>query len=474
MISLLSFRAIDDLDTFCQIKAGEVFFSQKKFLTTEYFSYLHLGQQVANPGWLAQVLFYFIYQLGTWSALRWFHNIIFVLPFLIAAISLPSQEKDQAFSPSLVSITAGVMLGFLTSLSSSNLRPQDFALLGFSLMIYIIRSERLTLAKVLTCVTVAIFWQNCHPSIILGVLAALLTVIEQWLERKLFWRKNTSWGLVLVFLLSVSQFATPEGWHINSTAGANLSISRNLLHISEWQPPWDPSVINAMYPYWLALFITGLCLIASPGSRTRHLIFILPFTTLTFYAARFAPFWAIAMIPIWISFFEQLKPLWFASSPSALKASANLCLGVIILGTLLMVSSIFLSPSSKEILHAKIPLTAIEFLKEKVPSGRIYNYREWGGALIFYGYPQWQVAIDGRLYLYSEQEWKEHYQAALGLLNLDELVSKHQPQAFFIHKGFQKGLVNQLDLSPAWEKAFSQDQCLIYLPRNPPQEVISK
>ncbi len=484
MLSLMGFRAIDDSDIFWQLKIGQLFLNQGKFVTTEHFSYLHFGQHSANPYWLAQVLFCLIYQLGGWSALRWFHNIIFVLPFLIAAASPSSGEKTFGPTPALFSITAAVMLGFLSSLGGGNLRPQEFALLSFSLSMYILRSEQLTLVKVLMCAVLGVIWQNCHPSIILGVLAALLTVIQQLLERKHFWRQNTFWGLVLVLFLSAAQFAGPEGWRIIATARANLNISRYVLHIWEWQPPWDISAIKYIYLYWLALLITVLSISRiNPGMfalgkdslvkfiGANNLVFIIPYTALTLYAARFAPFWAIVMIPFWISFFEQLRPRWLVSSPSSSKASANLCIRVTAASISLILFSVIFSPSSEKILQAGIPLSAIEFLKKKVPAGRIYNDRDWGGALMFYGYPQWQVTIDGRLYLYSEQEWREYYQAALGQLDLEELVNKHQPQAFFVHKGFHEGLVRLLDHSPAWEEAFSQDQCVIFLPRNPPKQL---
>jgi hypothetical protein len=109
-------------------------------------------------------------------------------------------------------------------------------------------------------------------------------------------------------------------------------------------------------------------------------------------------------------------------------------------------------------------MQGISYLKSVLVHGRIYNYREYGGPLIFAGYPDWQVGLDGRLYLYDKAVWRDYNNAALGKVPLQELVARHQPDAFFLHPRFHKQLIEMLRRSQAWCKFYSDAQCIIFLP----------
>jgi hypothetical protein len=105
-------------------------------------------------------------------------------------------------------------------------------------------------------------------------------------------------------------------------------------------------------------------------------------------------------------------------------------------------------------------------LRAWLPAGRVYNYREWGGPLILEGTPDWQIAIDGRLYLFpDEEEWREYNDAALGRVPLDELVRRHQPDAFFLRPTFHAGLVERLRAAPDWRAVYQDDVSVIFIRR---------
>jgi hypothetical protein len=135
---------------------------------------------------------------------------------------------------------------------------------------------------------------------------------------------------------------------------------------------------------------------------------------------------------------------------------------VLLILVLLIVLAIPALPTST-VLHSGLPLEGMTRLKTALPSGRIYNYRQWGGPLIWTGYPQWQVAIDGRLYLYSEKEWEGYNKAALGKVPLRELVEEHKPDAFFLRPSFHQKLMTLLKQSPAWRELYTDKKCSIFL-----------
>jgi hypothetical protein len=111
-----------------------------------------------------------------------------------------------------------------------------------------------------------------------------------------------------------------------------------------------------------------------------------------------------------------------------------------------------------------IPAQGIAILKSVLARGRIYNYPVWGGPLIFAGYPQWQVIVDGRLYLYEKAFWIDYFNSAQGKIPLQELVTRHRPDAFFLHPKFHQQLIEMLRQSQAWCKLYGDAQCSIFLP----------
>jgi hypothetical protein len=71
---------------------------------------------------------------------------------------------------------------------------------------------------------------------------------------------------------------------------------------------------------------------------------------------------------------------------------------------LLGVAVIFPGP----LLPSASPLATFQAVKAEFPTASIFNYREFGGQLEYVGYPGWTAYIDGRLYLYPKEIWKQY------------------------------------------------------------------
>jgi hypothetical protein len=99
-----------------------------------------------------------------------------------------------------------------------------------------------------------------------------------------------------------------------------------------------------------------------------------------------------------------------------------------------------------------IPEAGRKALARELPAGRIYNFQPYGGPLSYWSRGRWQVLMDGRMYVYSDAEWKEYYAAAAGHVSVDELVDRHSPDAFFVHPYVQKGLIERLRAHPQWQE----------------------
>jgi hypothetical protein len=188
----------------------------------------------------------------------------------------------------------------------------------------------------------------------------------------------------------------------------------------------------------------------------------LVFTVLGLTAARMALFWSLALVPVWARWIDQALPAdLFRPREDATRPPAWLW-PTVIGAEIVVVLLLFVRGP---VFDREIPLAGLAELKKVLPAGRIYNYREWGGPLILAGQPEWQVAIDGRLYLYTIDTWNEYNRAAGGQVPLKELVATHQPDAFFLRPDFDAGLVKLLRESKEWREVYAAEFCIIFIRR---------
>ena len=199
-------------------------------------------------------------------------------------------------------------IAFLTMLSNVDLRPQSLALISFAALLAVARSDRSFKTKLIIVAPLLVAWQNMHPSVAVGALALAGLAASDFLESRRTWAGT--WQLLFLTLLAVgAQFSTPLQTGVISVSRNNLRISRDVLHLAEWGPPWDPKVVAAVSPYWIALAGS----LAAIVWLHRHLSprtapFFLVMTGLSLYAARFIIFWAVALVPFWAQVVERLLP----------------------------------------------------------------------------------------------------------------------------------------------------------------------
>ncbi len=458
---LIQLRQIHDVDLFWQLKCGQLILDSGRLGAVDTFSYTHLGEQVPSIYWLSQLIYAALFRSGSWRALLVLHSVLFAGAFGVVGLV----ARKQGAGP--FSVCLAMALGFLTGFSNGDLRPQSFGLFCFSILLLLVSSELSWPRKLLLAGLVLVFWQNCHPSVPVGVVALGGLATACWIDWLRAADQRKPWGISLLLVMAVfSQFATPDGARILETNRANLRVAREWLQESEWQPPWSGQLeLPLVLPFWIALIITlALLLALCKRVRLRDWLTIAALTPLALYATRFALFWGFAMVPIWANWVEMMKPrtmfAWGDASCSKWTSGAVLLAGACLA---------FLLPPALQgsMFDSRIPLEGVRRLKSALPgAGRIYNYRQWSGPLILEGNPEWKVAIDGRLYVYKRlDEWNSYYGASSGQVPLEELVRLNRPDAFFLHPGSQRPLVEALRRSHEWSLVYQDDNCIVFLKR---------
>ena len=463
LVFLIQLKPIYDVDIFWQVKLGQLMIAAGGLVEKDVFTYTHPGASIPTLGWLAQITYAWLYDLGGWSAVQKLHATLFGAAFTIAGLTA-SRLTNREHGPDTFSLIIGLYLGVLAGLGNMDVRPQSFALLGFAATLYLVQLGPFTVLGLVRIGLIAILWQNTHPSLSLGILAVGALATGEWLTR---WR-NPDYPAPLFLtmttgILALAQLATPMGWQIFEVSGINLHVARDILRISEWQPPWDESVRSAMSGFFLAGGVTLVLLVA----RGRHLrpsmwLLLLAMTGLTLYAARFALFWGIALIPLWVKGVESLRPahrfIW-TDLPWSLRT-----LRLAGLGGLAAVYALPTFIQGQPQFHFALT-DCLQALETVVSGGRIYNFREWGGPLIFAGHPRWQVTIDGRLYLFPDQDWRDYVEVAHGRVELDDIMARYSPEAFVLHPDFHAPLIRMLEASGQYQLLYNDQLCVAYIDR---------
>lgn len=457
---LVGFRPIDDLDLFTQMKFGQLSLEHFALITSEPFTNWSQTTVLWNPGWLAQIIFASLYKLGSWELLKFVANILLVLALVLPAYRSNLKEGGR----SIFGACLAALIAFLVSGSNTSVRPQIISFFCFSIVELLVGSSLRTSKKILLVLIVSVFWQNCHTSLSIAavLISCLITgqILKSFLGKTQ--SKNNLFELFLVLaIVLASQFLTPLGFDAIAVSKANLLVSK-WLGISEWMPPWHSSLRSAMLPFNVAFCISLILIIRywRQFDFTDCIKFI-AFSSLTLYSSRFAVYWAIIMIPIWAQSIDIIKGSRYFNWDENNSVSPLKSLLIGFLALFLTIKLYFFSTLSP--FDRKIPLACVKNLKELVPSGNIFNYREWAGPLVFFGSPNWRVHIDGRLYLYDLEYWNEYNRIALGEVPISGIIDKYKINAFFLLKSFHKAMIQRMQNIDGLKPSYEDSECIIFL-----------
>ena len=446
-------RPIDDLDLLTQIRLGQLLLSQG-MPPIEPLSYTLTGTPFIPLGWLAQGAFAWLYNTAGFDGIRLVRGIAYAGALLLT-LTAPLGKT----TPGLKGQLFGLAFGALAIASSANARPQVIAALCFALIFRLLVSSRPFLLRLLWTIVIAIIWQNAHPSLATAVaLGALLTVASaaEWgrPRGRIFHER-----LVLTGVLGCCQIFTPLGNTIFDVAKMNLIISTRHVFASEWFPAWMNQPFGALLPFWFLLAVSVMIIpVYRANVRLQHLLLALPITAAALFFSRFVLHWGLLLAPIWAAWLGAHYPR--REAPAARGASALCALALVGLPIL----AVDLTPT----LPAEhLPTETIQQLSTALPSGRIFNHRDFAGALHLFGSHGWTLAVDGRLYLYPPAFWQEYSRISAGKVSLDEVITLHRPDGFVLQLPEQKGLHDLLAQSPLWQRLTAGPTNSIFV-RTPP------
>jgi hypothetical protein len=448
MLFALLQRPILDVDIFWQLRLGEMILRNGGPIKTEPFAATHLGEALAPVAWLAQAVFAAVRQLGGWTGLRIFDASIWLGGFCVLAAVC----RRRGAAP--LALLLALAVAFCLALPAASIRPQSFAVLGFGLLLALLRMQWSPAKTLLSAVPLFVLWQNLHPSVTVAAIALAATASVAWVRYFAHRRPSPPWLLsALTGLAALSVFATPAGFSILRTSAENAraSIAGGA---SEWLPIWSP--INHQF-VWAVIAtgaIAGWLLVRNPHRIDwEELAPAAALLIMTLTAYRFVLFWSLALVPVFARLGSEPEPRrrksWSALviAPAALAAAVALAL---------LVRPTHFAPS--------LPLAGINKLRETGVRGTVFDDPPLGGPLIDAGYPDWVVAYDGRYYRYSPEEWRRYRAMIRGLIGPEELDRIYHPAAYVLAPGWNDALITALrgDRN-SWREVYADGACVVFV-----------
>jgi hypothetical protein len=455
-MTLLELRPISDVDLFWQVKLGQLMLERHALIHHDPFTFTALDQRVAPIEWLAQLVYALLHALGSFRLVQAFDSLLFCAGLVAAALSV---RKEQA---SLLATGAAMVLACVVLIPHSSVRPQNFGVFALGLGLLLLERVKRPLLALAGGLPLLLLWQNAHPSVGIAACAFGSVALGRWWDFRR--TQRAPWvPSALTLMAAGSVFAVPASLEQIAAALRVAKLAREL-RISEALPPWSPAVLGAMQTGWLALALSVL-LLSSIRSRARadDVALFATMTAMFLFSARLALFWAVAMVPVWARWLELAWPMRSFSLFSERKFRANLALPALLAGVVL--AGIAAPRLRRQVFAPDMPFEAAQRLKSVLAHGNVYDYREWGGVLIWYGFPNWKVAIDGRLYPFSDAEWRRYNRAADGKTSLAEIVSQQSVDAFFLHPRFHRKLIPILTADPGWQMIHSDPTSVVFVRR---------
>ncbi|MHC4611154.1 MAG: hypothetical protein ACYS7M_12490, partial [Planctomycetota bacterium] len=438
------------------------------FDLAEPFCYRQADEPVSGLGWLGQVLFALAHRAAGWEGVQTLHVVAYVAAFAFVWARIRRMRLGPAAA------LLAVLLMFVACMTNCSERPQTFAFVAFSALLWIAHGRLPGRMYWPIVVPLLLAWQNIHPSVpvaaaVLGTVALGRYADERCGRNSVrgLWRRPLLTAIVAAGVV----FCTPAGVEILEIGARNARISR-WLGIGEWLPAH--AMLPATSGFWMVLVVSAMLWV-----RCRLRLAwedLLPMILLTVAAlcwSRMIVFWAFLAAPILARLLHHGGlSMWPGPPEAPLSATAGRWLRVAVAVTLVLLATAspwlrphmpWIPPSRRALLDPHLPLAGVHQLRQALGAGRIYNYREWGGLLAFFGAPHWQMAIDGRIYRYEQPVWESYAAVASGDDVYADVFARQRPAALFLRPDHDRGLIERILDDPNWLDYYRDTTCHIFI-----------
>ena len=417
------------------LKTGEWILSHRSVPTHDPFLGSLVAREWVATQWLSDVVLAQVYAVGGWSLLYALAVAVYCAIFYAILYPVVRSTTGEYLAAAVTCFVAfkATQLHFI-------LRPVLFGYLCFTLLVCW-SSLRLTAEHSddpvhsapswIALPALFVAWANLHPSFFMGLLVLgllyLSLFIEQLLGLRSFSRATHGRYIAITTLCFAATFITPYGakLHINILSLASSDFF--MQYHSEWLPP----TLNEL-PAQIALGSLVVILLAAmrhgiTGTKlnTFQILSILCFAYSSMQAVRMLPmFMIIVSVPLAQSLGAIVRGLSIRKRHPLISASlANLeqrehnSPFPILLGLLFTCTIVYTLTTQNVPLYTgeygptrnSFPSNAITALKQSERNVILAASPNYGGSIVWYGWPEVRPIIDDRNMLLGEKFYRKFF-----------------------------------------------------------------
>jgi hypothetical protein len=396
-LALLVFFRVQDYDFFWHIANGKIMVEQGRIVNEEIFSFTRPGIPFSNHEWLAQVVFYLIFEnIGA------FGIVLFkTLLVLLLALLLYRTARFSGGDPLLSALL--VILVIFMGIERYRERPEIFSLLFIGLMGYILfgyTAERVSKASLYAIPCILVLWDFLHGAIY-GIIFLIFFLIGETLKhffqrgygpfqitatKKDSGRLRALWTIALMSLAAV--LINPYGLRSYDIFLEFLHGSRLVERTLEFAPP-DFKLYSTFWMFFI--LVAGLLLANARRTDLTRILIIIPFAILTLRYRRVIPFFGLVTLPALATVISQITEKNFLAKwyrPLARIIGCGLVIYIILLKFVLSDNPYSFG---YEVNSRLLPVGTARYLAESELTGNMYNPGHFGGYLAFYLYPERKI-----------------------------------------------------------------------------------
>lgn len=376
--------------------------------------------------WLSDLIFWKLFDLDGGRSLRIGAALVLLLAYVGVLAALCSDEqRERSGIPAPIAETLLLLLIGMNGAVQWFIRPMLFSFLCAGVLLVLLRRELCGRADRCIWFVPAMFalWANLHGGFIIGFGLLCAAAFCAAFER----RGHALRRIIITGLLSgAATLLNPWGvaLHLNlfSLLGSPFFMNLNM----EWLPPdfnaWLFVPFLAVLLLLVGAFLTGVLGTLSLFDRLCAIGAVAVALTQRRYIPFFALFAAVPLLRVLVSgreFFSPRGALRAAAESIGRKEAASprtrytfLCWAIVGLS----IGAKGCGDDSKFALAPRFPESAVNLLLAQArPGDRVFHTPDWGGYLIYRGWPKIVPFLDDRNQLHGEDPYVDFFRIAGGL-----------------------------------------------------------
>jgi hypothetical protein len=416
-------------DTFFHLAAGRFIREQGQLPTVDPFSFTHRGAPWLDHSWGFQILLERLHALGGFSALS-------VLQATLACTLLAIAARESwAYVIGL--------LPFFAYREVIEARPHLLAFVCLASTIAL--TTRARGREVLWSVPIYALWSTVHGSHLLAFVFLGLALAAG--------PERVYWALSFACCVALSLWLAPNALGQGGQHVASAFLEGN---ISEWYPVTFGDLVGTWpgrtFLLLLVLSLTGLLL--TRERRLLHLVAFALLLVLAFSARRMLALFALGAQPLWLP--------WAAHALARLPRLGALAASLAIVG--LLPYGPF--EAGVGLASDRFPESAVSWLRAHPALRRVYNAYNYGGYLMWTGWPPDGVFVDGRAITVYPSEFLERFERAYDdPPTFEGLRTAYHTDCVLLPTHSERVRKLRRYLKQSWQLRYGDEVSEIYTPR---------